>query len=159
MRDIITTVRQLIAALALAGAFGFYILHQRGEAAGAVVTPNTNTAGSTSATSGAQTAPVAAPSSSTSSYKDGTYTGTVEDAYYGSVQVQVIISGGKITDVQFLQYPNDRSTSRIINGAAMPQLTQEAIQAQTANVDGVSGATDTSQAFIASLGSALTQAH
>lgn len=91
-------------------------------------------------------------------YKSGTYTGSVADAFYGNVQVQVTISGGKITDVKFLQYPNDRGTSRMINSQAMPLLTQEAIQAQSALVDGVSGATATSGAFIESLSSALQQA-
>lgn len=92
-------------------------------------------------------------------YKDGAYTGSAADAFYGNIQVQVTISGGRITDVQFLQYPNDRSTSIAINSQAMPYLKQEAIQAQSANVDIVSGATDSSQAFQESLQSALAQAH
>jgi uncharacterized protein with FMN-binding domain len=99
--------------------------------------------------------PVSTP---TGRYKNGTYIGAVADAFYGNVQVQVTISGGNITDVQFLQYPSDRSTSRFINSQAMPLLTQEAIQAQSANVDGVSGATATSGAFVQSLQSALSQA-
>lgn len=91
-------------------------------------------------------------------YIDGSYTGSVADAYYGNVQVKAIISGGKITDVQFLDYPQDRSTSRYINSQAMPYLTQEAIQAQSANVDTISGATATSGAFIESLTVALAKA-
>jgi len=91
-------------------------------------------------------------------YTDGTYIGGVADAYYGNVQVQAVISGGKITDVQFLQYPNTHSTSVYINSQAMPYLKQEAIAAQSANVNIVSGATDTSMAFQQSLASALTQA-
>jgi uncharacterized protein with FMN-binding domain len=91
-------------------------------------------------------------------YTDGTYTGGTADAYYGNIQVQAIIQNGQIADVQFLQYPNDRGTSIRINGAAMPILKSEAISAQNANVDIVSGATDSSQAFIQSLGSALAQA-
>ncbi|MCL4338312.1 FMN-binding protein [Patescibacteria group bacterium] len=92
-------------------------------------------------------------------YKNGTYTGSVEDAYYGNVQVQVNISGGRITDVTFLQYPNDNGTSRFINSQAMPYLKDEAIQAQNANVNIVSGASDTSMAFQQSLANALSQAH
>jgi len=88
-------------------------------------------------------------------YKDGTYTGSVADAFYGNIQVQAVISGGRITDVIFLQYPNDRQTSIEINSQAMPLLKQEAIQAQSAQVDGVSGATASSGAFIESLDSAL----
>ena len=91
-------------------------------------------------------------------YADGQYTGDVADAYYGNVQVQAIITNGKISDVQFLQYPNDRRTSVFINSQAMPYLKQEAIQAQSARVNGVSGATATSGAFRQSLASALSQA-
>ncbi len=91
-------------------------------------------------------------------YVDGTYTGSVEDAYYGMVQVQAVILGGRLASVDFLQYPNDRSTSRYINDQAMPILKSEAIQAQSADVSGVSGASETSPAFIQSLGNALAQA-
>jgi len=105
------------------------------------------------------TAPTQTPVTvNTGRYKNGTYTGSVADAFYGNVQVQVTISGGNITNVVFLQYPSDRQTSIDINSQAMPYLKQEAIQAQSAQVAGVSGATATSQAFIQSLGSALSQA-
>lgn len=95
---------------------------------------------------------------SSGQYKDGVYTGTTEDVFYGNVQVQATIQNGKITDVKFLQSPNDRRTSVMINSQAMPMLQSEAIQAQSAHVDGVSGATATSQGFAASLGSALAKA-
>ena len=91
-------------------------------------------------------------------YKDGTYTGSVEDAFYGNIQVQAKISSGRIVDVVFLQYPNDNGTSISINSQADPMLTQEAIQAQSANVDIISGASASSQAFQASLANALAQA-
>lgn len=91
-------------------------------------------------------------------YIDGTYTGLAADAYYGTIQVRATVSGGKLADVAFLQYPNDRRESQYINSQAMPLLRQEAIQAQDANVDGVSGATDSSAAFRESLSSALTKA-
>lgn len=91
-------------------------------------------------------------------YADGSYTGSAADAYYGTVQVKAIVKNGQLADVQFLQYPNDRSNSRYINSQAMPLLTQEAIQAQSAQVDGVSGATFTSQAFQQSLTAALALA-
>jgi uncharacterized protein with FMN-binding domain len=102
--------------------------------------------------------PTSRPAQTTSGYKDGVYKGSVADAYYGYVQVQVSISGGKIVDVQFLQYPNDRSTSVMINQQAMPYLKQETLTAQSAQVDYVSGATQTSRAFIESLTSALQSA-
>jgi len=72
--------------------------------------------------------------------------------------VQVVVQGGKLTDVTFLDYPQTHQTSVYINSQAMPYLKQEAIQAQSANVNMVSGATLTSQAFIQSLASALSQA-
>jgi len=91
-------------------------------------------------------------------YKDGAYTGSAADALYGYIQVKATVKDGKLTDVEFLQYPNDRRNSVEINSQAMPMLKQQAIQIQSAKVDGVSGATDTSQAFIQSLGDALQQA-
>lgn len=103
--------------------------------------------------------PIASASpASQGAYRDGIYTGTSANAYYGNVQVQVTVANGKITDVTFLNYPQDRGTSRSINSYAMPQLMQEAIAAQSANVNGVSGASDTSAAFKQSLSSALSQA-
>jgi len=103
--------------------------------------------------------PTSAPvPASNGRYKDGTYTGDVADAFYGNIQVQAVVSGGKLTDIVFLQYPNDRQTSIEINSQAMPFLKSEAIAAQSAIVDGVSGATDSSRAFIQSLGSALAKA-
>lgn len=118
-----------------------------------------STAGSlTTTTSSGATAGAGSSQQSSAKYKDGTYTGSVADAYYGNIQVSTTIQGGKITDVEFLQYPNDRPNSVQINTQAMPLLKQEAIQAQSAQVDGVTGATDTSQAFVQSLTAALTKA-
>ena len=94
----------------------------------------------------------------TGKFKNGTYTGDSIDAYYGNVQVKVVISGGKITDVQFLDYPQDRQTSQKINNRAMPYLISEAIKAQDSNVNTVSGASFTSKAFRKSLASALLKA-
>ena len=96
--------------------------------------------------------------SNSSTYKDGKYTGSAADAVYGEIQVQATISDGKITNVQFLQYPNEQGHSIELNQQADPTLAQEAIQEQSANVDIVSGATDTSEAFIESLTSVLDQA-
>lgn len=92
-----------------------------------------------------------------SGFKNGTYTGSAVNNGHGIVQVQAVISGGKITDVVFLQIPSG-GTSSMINTRAMPLLKQQAIAIQSANVSGVSGASDTSAAFIESLGAALTQA-
>jgi uncharacterized protein with FMN-binding domain len=91
-------------------------------------------------------------------YRDGTYTGSEADAQWGFVQIKAVVSQGKITDVQFLEYPADRSRSRYINNIADPELTNEAIAAQSAQVDIITGATDSSEAFMQSLADALSQA-
>ena len=116
-------------------------------------TPAATSTPNTTGTTGATATP--APGAL---YKDGSYTGSVDDAQWGVVQVKAIIKNGKITDVQFLQYPNDRNRSIYINSYADPQLSSEAIQAQSANVDIVTGATDSSEAFIQSLSDALSRA-
>jgi len=102
--------------------------------------------------------PTATTLASAGLYKNGTFNGPQVDAFYGMVQVQVVIQNGKISNVQFLTYPTDRRTSARINSVAVPYLQQEAITAQSANVDLVSGATLTSQAFVQSLQNALNQA-
>ncbi|MDD4989345.1 MAG: FMN-binding protein [Candidatus Pacebacteria bacterium] len=91
-------------------------------------------------------------------YVDGTYPGSVVDVYYGNVQVKALISGGKLADVGFLQYPSDRSHSLDLSRYALPILKSEAIRAQSADVNIISGASDTSMGFQESLNSALSQA-
>jgi uncharacterized protein with FMN-binding domain len=102
--------------------------------------------------------PVTPPPKKTGIYNDGQYTGPIIDAYYGNVQVKAIITNGKLANVVFLDYPQDRGTSIRINSQAMPILIQEALIAQSANVNGVSGASATSPAFVESLTLALNQA-
>lgn len=101
--------------------------------------------------------PIPAPAP-TGRYKDGTYTGAVVDAYYGNIQVAAVVFGGALTSIKVLQYPNDRGTSIEINKQALPVLIQEAISAQSANINGISGASETSPSFIESLTSALAKA-
>ena len=102
--------------------------------------------------------PVSTPTQPAGAFKDGTYDGPVTDAYFGNVQVSAVISGGKLADVKFLMYPNHNGESSSINRRAMPKLTSEAVALQGAQVDIVSGATQTSQAFQQSLQSALDKA-
>jgi uncharacterized protein with FMN-binding domain len=89
----------------------------------------------------------------------GTYTGQAADAFYGLVQVRVTVSNGKISDVQPLQLPSDRARSAYISQVAGPMLRTEALQAQSAKIDVISGATYTSDAYAQSLESALQQAN
>jgi uncharacterized protein with FMN-binding domain len=172
-------MKKFVLAVVVSGIFVVYSLVLRHQHSGAIIAPaslsknstsnntssssgsSTNTSssngsgsvGSTSTSSGTNSS-----STSSSQYKDGTYTGDAENAFYGNVQVSATISGGKIISVDFLQSPNENPNSQSINSQAIPYLKQEAIQAQSANVNGVTGATLTSQAFIQSLGSALQQA-
>ncbi|HEX6489432.1 MAG TPA: FMN-binding protein [Candidatus Dormibacteraeota bacterium] len=90
--------------------------------------------------------------------KSGTFTGQDEQTIYGDTQVQVVLVDGKITSVKTVQLPYDRPESQYISSVAGPQLQQEAVQAQSANIDVISGATYTSEAFAASLQDALHQA-
>ncbi|HEX6499947.1 MAG TPA: FMN-binding protein [Micromonosporaceae bacterium] len=87
-----------------------------------------------------------------------TVTGPAVDTPYGPVQVKVSFANGKIADVQAVQTPNDRRRSVAINGYAAPILRQEVLQAQSANVDLVSGATTTSEAYLQSLQAAIDRA-
>ena len=86
-------------------------------------------------------------------------TGPALNTRYGPVQVQVTIANGKVTDVTALELPFDRSRSAAISQYAEPILRSEALQAQSAQIDLVSGATYTSDAYAQSLQGALDQAH
>jgi uncharacterized protein with FMN-binding domain len=89
----------------------------------------------------------------------GQLTGSAVQIPFGTVQVQVTMQGGKITDVQALQLPNDRGHSAQISAYAGPQLRNEALTAQSAQIDSISGATYTSYGYQQSLQSALDLAH
>ncbi len=155
-------MKKVVVAALIIGVFVLYsLMHARTPGSFASTTPSTGSSGNnntTSSTTSSNSSSASNGSSGSGSYKDGSYTGSVADAQWGYIQVKAVISGGKITDVQFLQYPNERSRSVEINSYADPQLTQEAIQAQNAQVDIVTGATDSSIAFMQSLSDALTQA-
>lgn len=77
---------------------------------------------------------------------------------WGPVQVTIIVEGKRITAVK-VTAPVERPRSAIINDHAVPLLRREALQAQTANVQLISGATMTSKAFVTSLHVAIAQAH
>lgn len=78
--------------------------------------------------------------------------GTAVSTRWGTVQVRAVFSGGKLTDIQMLQTPNDRHATR-----AIPTLRTEALQTQSADIDTVSGATATSEAYAQSLQAAIDQ--
>ncbi len=169
-------MKKVFISLLFITGFGGYVAYtylstNTAQAVASVTSPSTGTATDT-------TAPVSAPppvpvvpaptplaittvvvtNPKTDMYKNGTYTGSVADAYYGNIQVKAVITGGKLTNVVFLQYPNDRQVSVQINEQAMPVLKSEAIKAQSSKVSGVSGASDSSTAFRESLAAALAKA-
>jgi len=137
--------------------------------AASTTTQATTTQATTSQTSTAQAtvAPTATTPTSTSSgssssssgatYADGSYTGTAVNEPWGTFQVQVTVSGGQVTAVTLVSEPTDRHSSSI-NSYAVPQLTQEALAAQSAQIDMVSGATWTSRSYVTSLQAALDDA-
>lgn len=90
---------------------------------------------------------------------DGTVvTGPAVDTRWGPVQVQVTVSGGRITDVEVVEYPTGNGRDQQINARALPVLVQETLDAQSADVDMVSGATVTSEGYVGSLQAALDEA-
>lgn len=130
-------------------------------------TPTSGTSSSTSstATSGSSGSSSGSSSSSSSSSAKGgsssslaTATGALETDRYGDTQVKVVITNGKITDVVVLAYNDGDPRSAEISQAAIPVLKEEVLSKQTAAVDAVSGATYTSNAYLASLQSALDKA-
>jgi uncharacterized protein with FMN-binding domain len=111
-------------------------------------------------TTGATNAPVTAATSAakaTSTYT-GTVTGSAADTRWGPVQVKVTLAAGKITTVDVIEVPDSNGRDQEINADAVPQLVQETLQAQNAQIDMVSGATYTSDGYVTSLQSALDQA-
>lgn len=87
-----------------------------------------------------------------------TITGTAAGTRYGDVQVQIVVSSGKIVSATAVDYPTGGRDGEI-NSYAVPVLEKEAVAAQGASIDTVSGATVTSEGYKQSLQSALDQAH
>ncbi|WP_116114208.1 FMN-binding protein [Austwickia chelonae] len=90
--------------------------------------------------------------------KDGTYTGGANRTRYGDVQVQIVVSGGKITSSKTLAHPNSSAKDQRINSRAVPQYDAAVVRAQSAEIDAVSGATVTWDGYRGSLQSAIDQA-
>jgi uncharacterized protein with FMN-binding domain len=103
--------------------------------------------------------PLASPSPSPAAVAGGSFTGSDFPNRFGDVVVRVVVVNGHITDVQSVQLPSDRARSAYISQVAGPMLRSEVLQAQSANIDIISGATYTSQSYAQSVESALQQAH
>ena len=132
--------------------------------------PVTSIQSSYTATSSAASSTSAPTSSSTSTSTSSnglggstsstatTFTGSVAQTQWGPVQVQLTVSGGQITAVAVVQYPQGNNKDQQINARALPILVQDTLSAQSAKIDMVSGATVTSTGYLQSLQSALDQA-
>lgn len=112
--------------------------------------------GSTGSTSGSTpgSTPTPSPPAPTGT---ATYAGADVQIPFGDVQVQIVVTDGKISDVKALALPTGGHSGRI-SGFVEPILRSQALQAQSASIDGISGATFTSRAYARSLQSALDAA-
>ena len=104
------------------------------------------------------TSNTASTTTTQSSGVSGTFKGDTSQTRWGPVQVEIVVTNGKITDVKTLQYPNGDRRSQNISSQVIPWLQEETLQVQSANISGISGATYTSGGFQASLASALQKA-
>lgn len=110
-------------------------------------TTSTTTSATTTATRRARTT-TRAPASRSAVGEDVSYP-------YGDLQIEVTERSGHITDVAVVRIDVPDAHSQSIDQSALPELRRQAISAQDAHIDGVSGASYTSQAYAASLQSAL----
>jgi uncharacterized protein with FMN-binding domain len=108
--------------------------------------------GSTKSSPAAPSSPAAQPTT------PRTITGAVDNTQYGPMQVAITVSGKTITKVTVVQETNAGGPSSSIDAMAIPKLTSEALAAQSARIDAVSGASYTSAGYIQSLQSAIDQA-
>ena len=127
---------------------------------GAPAAPSTTTTPKASdpPTPSASSTPSSTPSSNPSSSGPKSYTGDVTQTRWGPVQVKITVTAGTISKVMVVQSPSGNGRDLEINSRALPVLTQETIDAQSAKIDMVSGATVTSGGYVGSLQSALDQA-
>lgn len=123
-----------------------------GTTAGASSSTSSNSATTDTSSQAVATAPVA------SGPADGTYDGSVVNTRFGTVQVQAVISGGKITDVIAVKLTDADRKSIQISQQVAPMVRSEVLTAQSAKVANISGGTYTTQAYLQSLQSALDAA-
>jgi uncharacterized protein with FMN-binding domain len=138
--------------------FGYHTSTDSPATSGATTAPSSSSAPSSTAPS--STAPSSPSSSSPSASSSGTtsYTGDTAQTRWGPVQVKITVNDGSITKVTVPQAPSGNPRDTEINDQALPILIQETIDAQSARIDMVSGATVTSEGYVESLQSALDAA-
>jgi uncharacterized protein with FMN-binding domain len=162
MRRITTWLLTTIATVVLLFSYHTSTTGPTSSAALSAAVP-TGSSTSAAATSQVSTAagsppPIAdsAPGAATSTQ---TVTGTSVSTRYGPVQVQLTVANGTIADASAIDYPTSNGRDRQINVKAVPVLEQETLDAQSADIDMVSGATYTSDGYLQSLQSAIDQAN
>jgi uncharacterized protein with FMN-binding domain len=162
MKRIVLAIAGTVAGLAALLSFKSHTALSVRGALPAASLPSASPATPAPSTSGPSTSRPSrsARSSSPPSASTGTRTvaGQAVQTQYGVVQVQVVLSGNKIKNVSFLQLTAYDPRSEAINSAAAPILLQQTLAAQSSQIDGVSGATYTSEGYVQSLQSALDQA-
>jgi uncharacterized protein with FMN-binding domain len=121
-------------------------------------TSTSDTSGSTGTGTSGTSDPASSGSTGTGSTGSGTFLGSVAQTRYGPVQVQIVVSDGVITDVTAPQLTDADGRSVAISAQAAPVLRQETLQAQSADIQAVSGATFTSEGYTTSLQAAIDQA-
>ena len=151
-------MRKIVFALmgTVSGLIMLFSYHTSLAGSGTLAVPPSTGTGTTSSSSGSTSA---GGSSSSAGGSATTVTGDTAQTQWGPVQVQITVAGGKITDITPVQYPNGNGRDQEINSYALPVLAQEALAAQSANIDHVSGATVTSDGYVQSLQSAIDQAN
>jgi uncharacterized protein with FMN-binding domain len=122
-----------------------------------VAAASTTTVAGATASSVAET-PTTTVAAAPNTIVDGTYAGVADQNRWGVVQVQAVFSGGQLSDVQILSYPDRDRRSIRINQYALPILIGDSVQSGSANINGVSGATYTSRSYVTSLQSAIDAA-
>ncbi|MGZ4663052.1 MAG: FMN-binding protein [Arthrobacter sp.] len=130
-----------------------------GSTSGGASSGSTSGSASGSGTSGTTGSTGTTDSTATTATGSGTFAGSVTQTRFGNVQVQITVSGGKITEVTALQLTDEDRRSVAISNRAAPLLRSEVMQAQSANVQTISGATITSDAYLSSLQAAIDAAH
>ncbi|MEO3934774.1 FMN-binding protein [Micrococcaceae bacterium Sec7.4] len=118
-----------------------------------------SSAGGSSGNTGSSGSTGSAGSSASAAQAAGTFTGAAVQTRFGTVQVQITVKAGAITDVTALQLTDDDRKSVQISNRAAPLLRTAVIKAQSAQVQTISGATVTSDAYLSSLQAALDAAN
>ncbi|WP_343992661.1 FMN-binding protein [Terrabacter terrae] len=130
-----------------------------GSTSGSSAASSTDSAGQDPSAASGSTSSAGSSGSSASSSAAKTYSGDAIMTRYGNVQVQITVKNGKITAADVLQVPMNDRHDEMINSMAVPVYNDEAVSAQSAQIDVVSGATYTWQGYTQSLQSAIDQAH